>query len=399
MKMMRSRIGFEQINECINEMVRNTEENLQYLVNICLERQELKEYGDIEGNSEIPEHILHLPIIQLKAKKYICKQANINGMGKTAKEYSVSGSLIEKWMKEREEYDDVDAQAADLRGLKRFLPDDQNLYINHEQLKNNLYVEELSLKPSVWGSKSTAGEAETRLRGDMGRMRTRKENRVFSTFCQAEKERLIHDNIKLGTSRFERKWGGIRHLHRISQAMNLFKTEEEKMLWMEKEGEIIEQRMNLLVREEVIRNIECTLKATLQLDNINSLSLSYLCTLSMERGIAVAAARNRLNIFELEFLLKTEYRIEWHTMELNAWYLVSLEKSKGIPKVDIANLALKEGIYYACKISRMSRETVRKYMNELGGSKVLSLTNGRKKRPLKQPQNTTNSQDDTLLFL
>ena len=244
-------------------------------------------------------------------------------------------------------------------GIKRSFPDDisnQNQHIIQSSSSNysensEESMETLSPIPIINGI------------NNMGVRKTRKKHEaVFSTLTPEEKDRILYDKLKIGIKKCERKWG-ISHglLNNYIKSMQIFKNIEEKKIWMETQNIKQEERMKIIDTSIAIQNIENTMIKW----GSDGISWRDLSNLSFDRGIAVAAARYNISLFELEFLLQHLCLGQWNDMEKNFWYCLPLRntnrKVHDMSRLEIVKLSQDEGIQYASKKSGMDRETIHKY--------------------------------------
>ena len=244
-------------------------------------------------------------------------------------------------------------------GGKRSNPDEETELLKHIESEAGLSyysdhsdsAESFSPIPNLAGNNETNSVRKTR----------KKHEAVFSTFCGEEKNRVLYDKLAIGIRRCERKWGiGHGLLNNYLKTMQMFRNTEQKDAWIEAQKEKQEQRMKIINTTLAIQKLEQTM-IKWGSDGISWLELS---NLSYDRGIAVAAARYSINLFELEFLLQHLSQAQWKDMEKNYWYCLPLRNSKNrneMSRLEIVKLSQEEGIQYASKKSGMDEGTIHRY--------------------------------------
>ena len=108
-------------------------------------------------------------------------------------------------------------------------------------------------------------------------------------------------------------------------------------------------------------------------------TLECLCNTAFEKGIGVAAARHKINLFQLEFLLQNMTKEKWGEMEGNKWYCINVKMSplhtnilRMEDKLDIARFSEREGVLIASKKLGMDKATICKFRKLL----VIEQNNG-----------------------
>ena len=219
---------------------------------------------------------------------------------------------------------------------------------------------------------------------------------IFKTLSREEKERILLDNFEFGNKNCERKWGVNRTMiNRFFNTKELFTNEQKKETWMSIKKNIILDKMSTMQIEIVVENvIGCILRCMQNIDNkyFNTHNrdqlLLDLCNLSFDRGIAIAASRYSINLFELEFLLQHLYPSEWLKMKNNNWYCVGNNGLRNdMSKLDIVELSKAQGIVYASKKSGKGVRTIcvyRRIFEDQGAEGLMKDNYERsKKRELK----------------
>ena len=175
---------------------------------------------------------------------------------------------------------------------------------------------------------------------------------VFSTFTKEEKERIVYDKLDLGIMTCERKWGTPHSiLVTYIKSSNIYSSESERATWMSTQKIYIQERMNICEGTGVVEHVEHALRWR------GGVSLLEVCQLSFERGIAVAAARHKINLFELDYILKHVYPSQYSDMEESKWFCLPVKMSK----LDAVKLSKIEGVHYASKKCGMGLTTLLRY--------------------------------------
>ena len=322
---------------------------------------------------EVPERLIQLPAIQKEIKKLIIKDSTSHGIEWAAKKYTLSSKIICKWVQDgkggeanrrtripspKTECNGIIGNGKSAIGIKRKSPE-----------KNEGSTTELS---SLAEEPSSQNEAKAQPKP---RTRHKVYEAVFSTFNKSEKERILHDFLILGKFYAARKWGVDRRvLDLYIKNTDLFETEREKMIWLQMQGEYIRGKMGTIESNEVREEIENILSS-----HKDQISIAELCSLSFDRGIAIAAARYSINLFKLEHFLKEICPSPYAEMEKNQWYLIpasnfTLPRSK----LEIVKLARAEGFLYTSKKCRLGTATIRRYLRHYEKNGPQGLDNSRK---------------------
>ena len=391
-----SELRLQQIDSCVNDLVIQAQ-NIRHLLNICIQHEKVEKLNNVNlyQDNEIPENLLHLPIIKSKTKKYICKYANEQGVGNAAQAYSLPQGLVEKWLFENaiigKIKDDKSTKITQLNpqlntqlstqnngviGERKRTTPDILLYNNNEENSANKLKTPKSPKIDQNTPRYPITETEnTKYPNTKG---------ISCYLSLEEKSRIAYDYIAIGISTCERKWGLTRqNISYFIKSKHLFDTEVEKEEWMSEHAVIIKERLKSMIEiniytiksrvEEILNsggnnnninyiynyNTNATTKEHI---NYTPIPLSEVLTLSFEKGIALIAVKYKINLFDLEYLLQYHSSSRWQEMEHNEWYLVDkYEYGEQKPCVEeVVNLAITQGYLYAGKRYRMPADMIRK---------------------------------------
>ena len=416
---------FFQLGKCVNE--------LKHLFDTCMQDYNEKKIRDaniiskhIQRTEELfnttslrnssPINSLHKPlkISNKKGKHFVTKVNSPNeekGSGNSS-EQAVSEKIFNENEIKTEIFDKtINSEFTNyniLEGLKRQVPDiinelnfieantqqplegDQNTNLNNNILNTPVnpidkfpLLDKIPkiLKKNKKKSKTPSTTTSTNTNTIASQYRKFREA-VFSTFTKEEKERILYDKNVLGIRITERKWGlDISNVMQYTKQEKLFtiNNEKEKNLWMDSQKVVIENYMRKLDKNIVLKNIEGKLR-----NNVTPISLSELCNLSFDRGLARAGAMFSINLFELEFFLINTFSTEWEIMEHNKWFCLPEENNEAfmMGKLDIVQLSYTHGIIYASKKSGREIELVhemRKVYETLGASGLAESEKFKKK--------------------
>ena len=194
---------------------------------------------------------------------------------------------------------------------------------------------------------------------------------IFSIISHEEKERILYDNTILGIGQVERKWGVdcrvLKNFENSSSLNGVFNNEESKNNWMNIQYNKIEVRMRNLILKDVVQNINKILHTNKSPRFLKIITLQDLYKLAFDRGIAIASSRYRVNLFDLEFVLREDCKGKWGEMERNKWYNVNVDEmecSRNLSydeKLEIAKLSEVDGVMYTCKRVGICKKTLAKY--------------------------------------
>ena len=207
-------------------------------------------------------------------------------------------------------------------------------------------------------------------------------SKLFSTLNIEEKELMFYDSIALSNRQSTRKWGIHKtNITKLNEKGKLFKTLREKEDWMMAQKDIIENRMHGMDIENIISNISTKLELFEENQSTSATkNLQQLSNLAFDRGIAIAATKYSINLFELEFLLLSVYSTKWNEMSANKWYCVAQNTNhESMSKLDLAILAQKDGVEYVSKKTGIRAGTIvgyRKIYEEEGGEKLGGTVRG-----------------------
>ena len=168
--------------------------------------------------------------------------------------------------------------------------------------------------------------------------------------------------MSIGIKASERKWGITRqNLFYFIKTKLLFSCKEEKLEWVKAQYYMIADRLNNMCINTIKERVQGILNS-----NFDTLTLIQLYNICFEQGIAVAALKYKIRLFDLEHLLQYYCNDRWKEMEKNEWFLCSddvyVNGEKDINSEEIVKLALSEGYVYAGKKFRMKPEYVRKFL-------------------------------------
>ena len=207
------------------------------------------------------------------------------------------------------------------------------------------------------------------------RYHPKKYESMYSVLTTSEKNRMVYDLVELGATKCDRKWGLHNSmLFKYAKKVGLFTTNQEKYKWMLNQKKIIERKMSTLDLKTVTKNIVDILQNN-DLNKKINMDLNELHILSFDRGIAVAAIRHFLPLYDLEFLLRK--CAQWEVMEINDWFNITVDVTT-LTKIDILNSARREGTQYTSKKTGVSRDLVNKIKSAysrygLGGLEAITL--------------------------
>ena len=207
---------------------------------------------------------------------------------------------------------------------------------------------------------------------------------VFSTLSRDEKYRIYYDSqTELGLNEFERKWG-VNHkiLTAFSKKMNkILNTECSKTIWLESQKSEIDSKFRSLNIEDVRERIKDILEEYNNIyiypnreeTNMQPVGIPELMDLAFERGIAVASARYKVNIYDLEYILQKLGEERWAEMIDNSWYCLNAKGNSQLgdaDKLNIARFSEKEGVLHASKKLGIDKNTICKYRKMLWGNNI-----------------------------
>ena len=190
---------------------------------------------------------------------------------------------------------------------------------------------------------------------------------IFSALSDSEKNLILYDKMISGQKSNERKYGihGSRLLE-YNKTKQLFKNIEEKEKWIENQKYEISKIMEELVQNktQIVTNIENNLLNEYD----KNIKMEEIAEFSFDRGLAVAAARYNINLYELEYILKEEYSTKWIEMETQKWFCVFRNSDDYLSpqiKSQMLKLVKEEGAFYAAKKFGVSIDKLREYGEEL----------------------------------
>ena len=341
----------QELGECVNNLSHEAQ-NLQNSFNLCLHDFLESKIEETKRKSQNIEKLLNNSSSENEMKEKSSNISNLKRMSQLP--------LSHKIQKENKEYekDDVKLEFESkkeclLSNIKRISPDyssllDMNKFLpmDYSPISTPLPKKMPRTKKVLYNNKYYES--------------------IFSRLSKKEKGRIFYDKTLMGSSELERKWG-INHRTLISfdkSMHHIFHTEDDKIEWLDKMKERIDEKVNKMSIENITKCIEYTL------DKINSISetktsLSEVCSLAFDRGIAIAGARYKINLLELEYLLQNMYKEDWREMEKNKWFNVGGKKIfsnlGNAEKLEIAKLSEEEGVLYISKRCGISKDTIRIY--------------------------------------
>ena len=435
-----SELRLQQMGNCVNDLFTQVQ-NIQQLLQICIQE---KSYN---LDDEIPENLMHFPIIQTKIKEYIVQSVNEQGIGGTAQYYSLSPEIIEKWVFEsqtqllggenlmeennnsfmqintgKREYPEREGQYPGgqypdgqyTQNEEQYIQNEEGQYVENtgsyiqnsgskniiqnpqNATQNNLQYEEPisqeisqthnQYKSEIIENSEIPSEAEkfseflkkaqdTQIpinieiepcKSPYGKYTPTKG--ITSKLTHTEKSRITYDHFALGIATCERKWGLTRqNITYFIKAKNLFTTDAQRDLWMDKQGVHIENRLRTMEVKTAKEKVEDILNNGRGENGANNdgIPLEDIFTQSFERGIAMTAVKYGVGLFDLEFLLQYCCPKKWADMEKWEWFMgpdPGLGARK--PRFDeIVNFALTEGYLYAGKKYRLPTDSIRKNLS------------------------------------
>ena len=278
-------------------------------------------------NSELTyepsEYILHLPKIQYEIKRFICRQGLKYGLEYISKKYKIDNlDIIKQW--------------SYLTSVKLTFCATDNIDINRDienkgkQEKNGLIMENEDIRVNNIEKKVINSREQEFLKAeeeyDEHRSKIKKKTEeLYNNLSLAEKERILYDYFAHGRSYTTRKWGlDTKSFYSLIQAKPI-RALKQKSKWIKRQKHTIREKIND-IRELGLKKLKEKVDIELNESRIN---VSDLCILSFERGLAFAAVAHKIDLFELEFLIKQLYPEKWAEMERNNWFLVSHEEVKG----------------------------------------------------------------------
>ena len=386
-----SEVRLLQIDSCVNELLVQAQ-NVRHLLNICIQHEKVEKLtkGGIYQDNEIPDDLLHLPIMKSKVKKHICKYAKEQGIENTAYQYSIQPNLIQKWMFESEligkikddknNYENLSPILPSNLSRKRLSPDKPGIIPANIQasIDENWRVLAKEERPKDTNADDLIRKQRNVLGSNPENIKYPNTKGIASFLTGEEKARIAYDHVALGIATCERKWGLLRqNVRYFIKSKHLFGTDTEKEIWISKQGEIIARRKRkvdiksiksrvegILAGEESNSNSNCNYYNSNYIgNNSQPITLNGLITLSFEKGIAMAAVKYKIGLFDLEFLLQFLCPNRWLEMELNEWFLEPPGRGEKQPEdEEVVNLALNEGYLYAGKKFRIRADLVRMHL-------------------------------------
>ena len=401
--------SLKELSQCINDLTNQTQ-YIKSLCNICLHDYNKKKFQHSVANGGPAE----TPSIYANIERDI-EMAKIKAKN-NEKRFNLRPKSYKKQRLQNEKYTHEDEQNADsefqqlldethsnvfsemggieigkkeiiynknLQGVKRKTPDEMSLSKNEVDINNMKSINNMNNVDNINNIDNTNNinninmqtelAKKAILTGRMSTKHTKKHLKAFSKLGKAEQKRIHLDSIEYGNTQVERKWGINRSCMReITKKEIYYTTEAERIEWMRLQKEVFNRKMENMNINAVIENIENSLlkikNSFYQKSNtpLPPLTLEELSDLAFERGIAIAAVRYNIDIFELEYLLMTLHQAQWNRMEENKWYFVppmftNSEEGTNMSKLEIIKLAQKEGADYASKMSGVSEYCVYHY--------------------------------------
>ena len=345
--------------------------------------------------TDLPHHIFYLPNIQFEIKKIIGMEALTHGIKYALDKYTVNRQMIKNWCLQTALVNSEIIQFLDLQSQTTHTPKPISSHLENAKYYNLDEKEEGEFKPRSNKSLNSSNISQDRCANtelpienpiSVNSLIKQKNIGVFSTLRREEKERILYDYIKFGHSMGSRKWGIESNVIRRFEQRKDIGCERGITIWKQEEELIIHNTMNNLsklgvecIKERIIND--------LKLNNGESVNIYDICMDGLDKGIGVAAARYQINIFHLEFIIKSLCPFEYGKMEANNWYSITdpalSDKHKLLTpqyKMEIINLARSEGINYASKRYHVSATTVKKYKKNYKRGGVQGLNKIKKGR-------------------
>ena len=304
-------IRLQRLEECVSKLSNETQ-YLQDLFNLCLQdyiETKLREAQTNAQNIEKYEYILKSHQINKE------RLSDNDGIPENHEQIDLKAEL---GILNNQQYPILNTNlkriSPENTSCNQLFPDEYNNNSNNYSINNQISV--------------TKNSKKTRKAKCYSKRITKEV--CFSTFTDEEKERIFYDKVTLGSSKLERKWGinhKILNYYGEREMQHILISESAEMEWLEEEKSRIDSKMREMVPKDIINRVEEHLNySSSGYPRIkNKITITELCNLAFERGIALAGARYQINLFELEFLLQNLCKDKYLEMEKNKWFCINIE--------------------------------------------------------------------------
>ena len=377
------------------------------------------------NTTDVPVHIFYYKTIQNTIKKLICSEAEKEGLDAVIDKYYLNEGVIEQWLEETNmnmnintpkeatteaaeekiisaehiipENTSLDRIYTDIEELKypevhqegeekRIIEQDPGAYtppvedqgiesnsiISNESNENNSEFTDSSFSSGSFIPSTTFPKRKRKQRNIQFTSKY-----IFAKLSPEEKEKILYEYLASGSGFCMRKYG-IRNrgtIYNFSKTYNLFdkddaKAEKARKTWKLEHHRYIQKKMNTQRKrglDALVDIVRTSIKRKTK-RNKPCMTVSDLCKLALDKGLAVAASKFNTNLFTLEFLIEKLFPTELEEMESNEWFLISnsVNQSKIAlrspeVKLEIIQMAKAKGRFYTCRRFRVADSTIFSY--------------------------------------
>ena len=357
----KDQISIQQLDKCMTTLLDQTLILRKIIDNLIKKSTSLINIKYSDKSNDIPERLLHHRVIKEKTRNLICKEAINTDLDSTAEKYGISSDLIEKWLLNNNNCDNNKNN----NNNKSSHHNNKHSHHHDQELFKNTNLKRIS--PELIPTEVIERNKESRKKHAIKKLSNLKG--TITNLSVEEKGRIVYDYLHLGCDRCTRKWGT--HHSTIMKIINsniLFNRNDDRDHWIKTQRSNIFEHINNLNGEKVRNNIQnCIVQNKTPGDDI---TIEKLSNYSFDRGLAVTASKYQINIFDLEYFLKTKHKQEFEEMERNDWYMRGEygEHEPQPTKLEMLKLVREDGYGYASKRLRKTIAVIRKrILNGEGG--------------------------------